>query len=88
MSDITSFNALFCEAARRGLRLNRFDQDSAGLFRANWRRDVEGPLAYSHSERSKFFPVAEHTQPFLAVLNAYVMADLQATEATVSDLFG
>jgi hypothetical protein len=69
MTEIASFNALFASAASRGLRLNRFDQDSSGLFRANWRRD---------GDRAVFFPVAEHAQPFLAVLNAYVLADLQA----------
>lgn len=69
MSDISSFNELFANSARRGLQLNRFDQDSSGLFRANWRKD---------GDRTVFFPVAEHAQPFLAVLNAYVLADLQA----------
>lgn len=69
MSDISSFNQLFAEAARCGLRLNSFHQLDSGLFRANWRIDSPKPW---------FGPTAEHAQPFLAAHNAYVMADLQA----------
>lgn len=72
MSDISSFNQLFVEAARRGLRLNSFHQLDSGLFRANWRIDRPKPW---------FGPAAEHAQPFLAVHNAYVLADLQAPSA-------
>jgi hypothetical protein len=92
MSDITSFNALFAEAARRGLRLNSFHQDKAGVWRANWRTD-EPKLWHG--------PVCEAATPFETALNAFVMADLQApahgsvafnediaTGPTVSDLFG
>lgn len=69
MSDITSFNQLFVEAARRSLRLNRLDQDQNGVWRANWRVD---------GEKTWFGPVAEHARPFDAAHNAYVLADLQA----------
>lgn len=69
MDEITSFNMLFSEAARRGLRLNSFHQLDSGLFRANWRIDGAKPW---------FGSAAEHVQPFLAAHNAYVMADLQA----------
>lgn len=78
MSDISFFNQLFVEAARRGLRLNSFHQLDSGLFRANWRVDERPSVLSSGSPKPWFGPAAEHAQPFLAAHNAYVMADLQA----------
>lgn len=70
MNEITSFNNLFVEAARRGLRLNNLFQLENGMFRCNWRtQDWSGPFA-------------DDAKPFTAALSAYVLADLQAPLAT------
>lgn len=84
MNEITSFNQLFVESARRGLRLNNFFQLENGWFRCSWRAGEWVGAFY------------DDKAPFLAALNAYVLADLQAptTEAKVEpqlespDLFG
>lgn len=84
MTEITSFNHLFTEAARRGLRLNSFHQMPDGIFHANWRLDGAGK-----SGEPWFGPVATNAQPFLAAHHSYVMADLQAPHVkTDADLFG
>lgn len=66
MTEISSFNEIFSEARRLGLRLNSFCQLADGSFRANW---IYG---------EKTFGFAEHPLPFVALLNAFVLADLTA----------
>lgn len=80
MTEITSYAELFVEARRLGLLLNNFCQIDNGNFRANWRRG------------GKFFDCAEHPLPFVALLNAFVLADLTTPRepqqsATAEDLF-
>lgn len=85
MNEILSFAELFAEAKRSNLRVNSFSQDKDGVFIANWRRDLK-----STTMTAKFFDVARHEQPFLALLNAFVLADL-GTPAQINDsadLFG
>lgn len=66
MHEIASFNELFAEAARCGLRLNNLFQTQGGAFRCSWRLgEWCGPFA-------------EHERPFDAALGAYALADLQA----------
>lgn len=80
MTEITSYAELFVEAKRLGLLLNNFCQIENGNFQANWRRG------------GKFFDCAEHPLPFVALLNAFVLADLTTPResrqsATAEDLF-
>lgn len=95
MTDITSFNQVFVEAARAGLLLQTFHQTPDGRFVASWRRE-SGPGA-TH------YPTAEHERPFDALLAAFQAAVGAALEQeahmdcyqygkietpTVEDLFG
>ncbi len=85
MTEITSFNDLFAQAKLSSLRLSSFAQLDNGNFRANWRRG------------EKFFDCVEHPLPFLALLNAFVLADLGSAAsssphppapASFEDVFG
>lgn len=73
MLNSLSFNALFVEAAERGLQLNNFCQLPSGVWRCNWRIDGKTPW---------FGQFAEHARPFDAMLNAYVLADMTAPGKT------
>jgi hypothetical protein len=66
MIEITSFNALFQEAARAGLLLQQFHQTPDGRWLASWRRG-SGPGA-TH------YPSATHERPFDAMLKAFIVA--------------
>ena len=78
MDEITSFNELFVESARRGLRLNNFFQDVTGGFRCNWRPVAGDP-----------FPFCDHPRPFDAALGALRLAcgDKEPPAITAADLF-
>jgi hypothetical protein len=80
VTDIGSFNELFTQAKRRGLRLHTFCQGFDGLFQATWRID---------DPRFWVGPIARHERPFDAALNAFALADLQAphVKAQTVDLF-
>jgi hypothetical protein len=69
VTEIMSWNELFSEAKRRNLRMNNFVETRDGRFSASWRRD----------NPEQHFPPADHEQPFLALLNAFVLADLTAS---------
>lgn len=73
MLQTLSFISVFHEARERGLRLNNFFQLADGSFRANWRLD---------GDKTWFGAFADHTRPFDALLNAYVLADLTAPGTT------
>lgn len=63
MNEINSFNELFAEAARRGLRLNNFFQNSDGVFRANWRRPIGGASNF-----------VDNALPFIAARDSFQQA--------------
>lgn len=67
MSEITSFNELFSEAARLRLHLNSFHQMPDGVFVANWRKKLSGAHA-------QFFPVVRSDKPFVAARDALLLA--------------
>jgi hypothetical protein len=60
LDDIRSFNVLFAEAERRGIKMNWFTQDAAGVFSCSWRDgagscdEVKDPLPFI-AMRNAFF---------------------------------
>lgn len=73
MADITSFNQLFAEAQRAGVKLFSFHQLGNGDFVARWRR-----------EHDEVFGAVRHQRPFDAARDAFLLALTPANE----DLFG
>jgi hypothetical protein len=71
---INSFNELFAEAARRGLLLNNFFQNSDGVFRANWRRSTGGASNF-----------VDNALPFIAARDSFLLAAYGSFEKIADD---
>jgi hypothetical protein len=87
MDEITSFNALFAHASRRGVKLNSFHQLPDGKFACHWR--IVGGA-------TELCPMAIHERPFDAALGAFNVAVRildckpemdEATPVVTDDLF-
>lgn len=78
--EITSFNQIFVEAARLGLRLNNFSQLPSGVFRCNWRR-AQPRLHPERDPDNVFYDAVEHERPFDAMLAAFRKAEASTPTA-------